>query len=334
MNDLTESNLAKFRFHSRQEFFWSDTALFFEWCGSRLKACVESLDGAQHAELASGKIPEKAISRARAEISETLTTQLPLCERVEVVQKTLTGVDLSRWMNTPIASLDRLPKRIRDAVADAEETRRGELHARFFGHIGDAEMADYIRVWRSQDFAHCILIALARREITFDELDQKANEAGTVSFGGLRLNDKRYVLRHVETTGGLRGRAIAEMIFRLAQRADSDFFIALGKALEKRARDKNVEPEVEWCKVNVLAQLLAGAWCSSPANTKRPPLCLFETKALATFCALALGRKKSDPTTSDKAVRKWISRLRLRRAEKPKVREVKVTGDEVLFVGV
>ncbi len=70
----------------------------------------------------------------------------------------------------------------------------------------------------------------------------------------------------------------------------------------------------------------------SPSFFFMPPLCFFSNDALATFCALALGKKQSDPDTSAPAVRKWVSRLRLKRAACPKIREVKIVGDEIHFL--
>ena len=179
--------------------------------------------------------------------------------------------------------------------------------------------------------ARSILIALARRELTLDELDKKANEAGKVSLGRLRLDEKRWVIQNVETAGNLRARGVAHTIFQLARSDDCSFFIRLGRALSKVHKSKVKLPEVNWDCVNELARFLVPNWCCWPGNCRLPPLCLFENKALATFCALALGKEQRDKETSASAVRKWVSRLRLVRAKNPRIQAVRITAGGIRF---
>jgi hypothetical protein len=80
-----------------------------------------------------------------------------------------------------------------------------------------------------------------------------------------------------------------------------------------------------------VARFIVQHWCGWDLNSRLPPLCLFENKALADFCALSLGMAPSAKETTDKAVRKWVSRIRLQRAKTPRIREVKITSSEILF---
>jgi hypothetical protein len=179
--------------------------------------------------------------------------------------------------------------------------------------------------------ASTILIALARRELALDELDKKTNEAGTMSFGRLRLDEKRWLIQYVKTSGNLQGLGVAHTIFQIARDDDWAFFIELGQVLRKVHKSKVKQPEVRWDCVNELARFLVPNWCCWPVNCRLPPLCLFENGALARFCALALGKEQRDKETSANAVRKWVSRLRLVRAKEPKIREIRDTTGGILF---
>jgi hypothetical protein len=196
-------------------------------------------------------------------------------------------------------------------------------------------MSNYVQVSRSGSLAGTILISLARGELTLDDLDRKRNEQGsTRRTGGLTmlpLNDKRWVLRQIEIYGRLNQRGIPHDLLRFAEDNDCSFFIELGKKLQKVSDPSKRPPEVQWEKVNKVARLLVQHWCRWHPNSHLPPLCLFENKALARFCSLALGANSSAPETTDRAIRKWVSRLRLLRAKVPRIREIKFTSTEILF---
>lgn len=336
MLETIEVNLGKLRFGQRQKFYWSNAAGFLQWCEWNLRPCAEKLAATDQENFLSGSVPARILELAHDDLSERLRAGLSWNERSETVQKTLKNPsDLAAWMSSPVGQLDKLPKRIRDAVAKAEEARCQELHDAFFAEIGTAQMSDFMQVSQSAGLAGSMLISLARGELTLDELDQKRNEAGSrLRTGGLSilsLNDKRWVLRQVEIYGRLNQRGIPNDLLRFAELNDCSFFIELGKVLRKVSDPAKRPPEVEWSSVNKVARFLVQHWCHWHMNSHLPPLCLFENKALATFCGVVMGQPQSAKETSDKAIRKWVSRLRLRRAKTPRIREVKVTSEEILF---
>jgi hypothetical protein len=127
---------------------------------------------------------------------------------------------------------------------------------------------------------------------------------------------------------------MAHAISHLAKNDDTEFFIELGHVLKHARRSSMEVPEVEWESVNILARFLVENWCGWTEDDSLPPLCLFENKALAKLCALAVGKPPSSREISDKALRKWVSRLALVRAKSPRIGDVRVTAKGILFVKV
>src|SRR5687768_4024260 len=124
MLETIEINLGDRRYGARQQFYWDNAAGFLQWCEWNLRACTEKLEQSSKDEFSSGKIPQPLLDLARTDLSERLRAGLSWSERFETVQRTLTDPkDLAAWMNCPIGKLDKLPKHIRDAVAEAERVR-------------------------------------------------------------------------------------------------------------------------------------------------------------------------------------------------------------------
>jgi hypothetical protein len=227
-------------------------------------------------------------------------------------------------------------------------------------HASEKEIQDYCEVQRSFDRARTILIALATHEVSIDELDRRKNETSGITYdwdNGFRMSVKKSALARIAATGST---------------SESGFAMSAGiitKADVKRAKKRKPHPLFEPERVSIVARFLIDNWrghtvcygmwldyfetkdqklsnmvgvatassgdyvCKkSPSFFFMPPLCFFSNDALATFCALTLGKKQSDPDTSAPAVRKWVSRLRLKRAACPKIREVKIVGDEIHFL--
>jgi hypothetical protein len=145
---------------------------------------------------------------------------------------------------------------------------------------------------------------------------------------------KTYVLRLVERQKTFNNFAfkteIVRVIHEAAQQNDLRFFKRLADALES----KKPRPAIDWCKPTSLDQFLASCWCDygqSPTmiDNKFPPLCLFEGKARAEFCA-QLFRVNND-SRFIATIRQAVKRLGLKRAQQPKIKAVHVTDNTIRF---
>jgi hypothetical protein len=220
------------------------------------------------------------------------------------------------------------------------------------------QIADYCGVWHSHKTASIILNCLLREEVSIDDLDKGRNERGEISVGEVRLDERKFALRIAKVSGTVDDWIVHLAITKANNKHDTTFFIKLGSALARKQRPPEMDCErigivprflVEnWCGVydhygmwlDQLAEANVGhwrgnkvfVWEQAPNCLLMPPLCFFASSALATFCALELGKKQSDKDTSATAVRKWVSRLRLEAACTPKIREVKVAADGIYFV--
>jgi hypothetical protein len=241
----------------------------------------------------------------------------------------------------------------------------GELAERNYANaIGRAiesnphEIREYCRIRRSHEVGTSRLIHLLRKELSIDELDTKANEGGQLSSGGVKMNETRYALRIAKVTGNIGDPIVHLAIAEANKRSDTKFFKELGRALELKERPA----EIDYLSISIVARFLVDYWCGqkgiygmwmkwfetadlgcvpgknggylwtrSPSFYFPPPLCFFSNGALATYCAAALQKKQRDQDTSTTAIRKWLSRLGMRRANSPKIREVKLEHDEIWF---
>jgi hypothetical protein len=221
-----------------------------------------------------------------------------------------------------------------------------------------SRVRDYCKIRSSHDLGKGRLIHLLREELSVAELDSGANEGGQLSSGGVKMNEKRFGLRIAKVSGTIRDPIVRYAIEEAARQGDSDFFIKLGRALALKKRPA----EIDYQCISVVARLLIDLWCGekgvygmwlgffetrdlgiealgdgcyrcarAPSFYFHPPLCFLSDGALATYCALVLEKQQSDRTTSNLAVRKWVSRLGLLRATAPKIREVKVENGSVWF---
>lgn len=98
------------------------------------------------------------------------------------------------------------------------------------------------------------------------------------------------------------------------------FFIQLGKALSSKP-GKRLDPT----RVDRKALLMVEAWFEN--GNKFPDLCQFTDEALVDFFEVAFPTAK----VSLDNVRKMRQRLRLVKADRPRVRRVTVRGNEILF---
>ncbi len=206
-----------------------------------------------------------------------------------------------------------------------EQFWQGVVPERFLEHLPSAivgrassQIVDYCKVWQSQHRAFSLLCSKARRE--------KVNPNGTVSVGGVHLDEKCYALRLAELDKSVNNHTGMHVIGEAAKCNDVRFFIQLGRALQKRRKPL----EVDWSRCDPLACFLVANWCEAAHFwSGLPLLCFFTDQALADFCSVAFGRKAGSPTAE--AVRQWRKRLGLRRPQSPKIRKVTVEKDEILF---
>ncbi len=208
------------------------------------------------------------------------------------------------------------------------------------------------------NYGRTLLICLLREEVSIDDLDKGRNEAGEISVGEVRLDERKYALRIAKVSGTVDDWIVHFAITQANNKHDTAFFIELGRALARKQRP----PEIDYERIGIVPRFLVDYWCGehgqygmwlnqlaeanagdwrgnnvfvwkqAPNGLLMPPLCFFASSALATYCALELGKKQSDKDTSATAVRKWVSRLRLKTAGTPKIREVKVAADGICFV--
>lgn len=218
---------------------------------------------------------------------------------------------------------------------------------------------DYCKVRQSLGKATTILLSLGMREVSVNELDRAENEIGTTYDyeTGFQVTVKKTELSRIAATG---------------TEGNWDYLIKLGIISEsdiKKARRRKRRPLFDASSIGVVGRFLVENWCGpkgiygqwknvffetvdrklsekvgvvrdgdsyvckkSPAFFFTPPLCFFENGALAVFCAAVLGKNQFDAETSTLAIRKWISRLGLKRAISPKIVEAKITGNKIYFL--
>jgi hypothetical protein len=220
------------------------------------------------------------------------------------------------------------------------------------------QIREYCKIRRSHDMGESRLIHLLRKELSLAELDSKANEQGQLSSGGVKMNEKRFALRIAKVTGTIWDPIVRFGIEQANKESDNHFFKELGRALELKKRPA----EIDYQCISIVARFLIDLWCGEkgiygmwmkmfetrdtgvvasgedcyrcsrpPAFYFHPPLCFFSSGALATYCAMALGKEQSDRDTSVTATKKWVSRLGLQRASAPRIRDVKVESGGVWF---
>jgi hypothetical protein len=317
-------------FDPRQVRFWWKAAMFFDWCHHRLRKVVEELDDKDRKEFEEGGVPQALLKIVYDEHVEHLKV-LPMLERFEVIRSTLQDpADFDAWMKSPSGDQSGLPNRITDAVNAATLAACRRRSEEFFAEVDRSQMVKYLHVWQSKEDADHRLILLARREITLDDLGKEPTKVKGLSFGRIRIDRKRWLFRGIATNGNLGSRGVPQMISLLAADNDHDFFIKLGKQLDKIRRTKTREPEIVWEDVHDMAQYLVRHWCGYQFNPHLPPLCLYQNKALVQYCEFAMDRPDLNRKEGPQNVRKWISRLGLARANAPKV-DISITPASISF---
>jgi hypothetical protein len=222
------------------------------------------------------------------------------------------------------------------------------------------EIRDYCKVRQSLNKARTILISLGKREVSIDELDKGKNETSGMTYdiypAGFHVSVRKAELSRIAATGA---------------KGNDEWWIKEGiitKADIRIARKRKRRPLCEIERVSIVARFLIEHWCGqawcygmwknwfetldkklsdmvgvvrdnesyvckkSPSFFFMPPLCFFSNDALAMFVPFALGKKQSDRETSSIAIRKWVSRLELKHAGHPKIRETQIVGDKIYFL--
>lgn len=213
---------------------------------------------------------------------------------------------------------------------------------------------EYREIALSRRRAFDLISKLAKGFITMEDLNDRRRRDNSLPVGVTPpphgIEARRLGLVRAAVTGTVTSVAVRAAIRDAMQAGDIKFFIKLGKALSGKKR----RPDQDWKSINQVARFLVHYWCGGrdPAKSglsmrgvtpdgKRflfefrpafwmPPLCFFSNGALSSFCAIALGKEQSEQDTSITAVRQWVSRLRLKRASPPKIREVKEFEDGIL----
>lgn len=228
------------------------------------------------------------------------------------------------------------------------------------------QLQDFFRVRQSLDQAQTILMCLARREVSIDELDRGTNEVSEMRVGALRVDVKKLALAHIGATGSTAGRIVSYAI-KKGVITNEDVI---------RAKKRKRLPEFDCERIGIFPRFLVEFWCGEagaaggvPTRRRRgklellqkfscfekdgqtvsrnvpgakrrhyewprqkllmPPLCFFTHKALSEFASIILIEG-----TNEQAVRKWFSRLRLARPSHPtapRIRAVKQNPDGLCF---
>lgn len=235
-----------------------------------------------------------------------------------------------------------------------------ELTARSAPPLSDEERKSPTpgNIQRSRCEAETLLIALGKSEISFNKsdarraIDAKDLKPGEIRSGSLILNGKNTAKAYVRATGNTDDRIVAWAMSKgILSKADERKAKRVATERERKEQERKKQerseekqqPRPEYARKEI-KDVLVEFWCGDPGiygsklNLEYgseifalPPLCFFTNAALATFLAFALGKKQSDPSTSETAIRKLVSRLGLLHAANPKIRDVKFSGSEITF---
>jgi len=220
------------------------------------------------------------------------------------------------------------------------------------------EIQNYCKVRQSLDSARAMMTRLVRSEASIADFEKKGSGNGKILVGDHRLDERKVALQIVKSSCSLQHRVVSLAIETARRQNDFNFFKDLANAgLGDRV------PEIESQRISDIGHFLVANWCGRWYGPQgeygrwfdwlkaakigewndsglfiwekyqpvffMPPLCFFSNCALAIFVALALGREKGSQDTSAAAIRKWVSRLGLRRAQQ--IREVKSYNDGINF---
>jgi hypothetical protein len=270
-----------------------------------------------------------------------------------VVRKVLPNPrDYDDWMNCPMGKLQTLPKRIRAAVANGDKRRAREIQAAFFANDGEARLANYLRVWQSQNRALSKLIfqATSRKADAEGNLDPEqyfldlvAASGTAASVGGLRDFLGGFLpVKLKNGSGTVFDERLGPGVVLLPDKGGlwasearlNSFLKRLGRALESTRKRGGPLWEPDWMNgVDQTVRYIVMGWCESIIVDGElwPPLCLLTTPALIKFlreckvthCKLA----RKEPRTIERA----IQRLGLVRILQGRIRYVERRGGRFLF---
>jgi hypothetical protein len=205
----------------------------------------------------------------------------------------------------------------------------GSIPAQFFedfpwlGKFKPAQVVEYCRIRQGNRIARTRLIIQARG----DRLCPKGTYS-KIGSGETKLVEEKFVLNEAAKSKSIKHYHLPQFIFEAAKQNNVRFFIRLGKALQTREK----VPDVDWTRCDPVACFLVENWCEWRAYKSRfPVLCFFSDFALADFCSAMFGRKSGNPSVY--SIRQWRRRLGLKQASRPKIREISLKGNKVLFVG-
>jgi hypothetical protein len=174
---------------------------------------------------------------------------------------------------------------------------------------------------------------LARTRLIAEASGDKpsAESESKVSLGEVYLNERAYVLNHAWCYKNVHLWGFADIICQAAKDNDVSFFKKLGKALSSKKK----RSELDWDRCDNLDCFLVDFWCDQRFSVAclpplcgfahLPPLCFLSDKVLAEFCGYVVGINSLD------AIRKRRQRLELKQAKNPRIANVTLTGDEILF---
>jgi len=338
----------------------ADATRFFDWCRFNLNHNVEGLDPADKKELGSGKVPKTLLKAVCAAWSNQLKSHLTWNDHFGVIRKGLPNrQDYDAFMNCPMGQKQKLPNRIRTAVAKEGQRRLKEIHAAFFANAGEARLKTYLRVWQSQSGALNKLIIQAR--------GYRCKQGGGATIGETEIDVERMMLSEAEAAGSaMKVRGLLPFIRSLWEKDKTvivktatarwrptpanwaaglerrvipnpdmseprlnRFLIKLGRALAATEKRRDLP---DWMHMDQTIRFIVHGWCESITvdGEHWPQLCFLTTPALAKFLTLCTPQRwknERDPRTLERA----ITRLGLVRIPKGRIKHVEKKSGQIRF---
>jgi hypothetical protein len=345
--------MPKLNLKEQQNSYRADAVCFFEWCRFNLNNHLEKLGAADKAEFENGRISEKVFDAVRSAWAHNLKSHLQWSEHFAVVQKVLTNPkDYNSFMNCSMHLLDKLPKRILNAVAKGEKMRAREIHDAFFANGGEARLTEYLQVWQSRSRAMNKLII----QVTGRKLNEKGHLDAEQYFLDLvatrgtaaSINSLRYFLGGVVA---VRLKNRREIIYDetlmpnvvllpdknglwASEERLNRFLKNLGRLLSSKKKHGVELHKPDWLHgVDQNVRFIVEGWCENITvdEEKWPMLCFFTTQALVKFLRLCnvkhcrLGRK------DERTIEREIQRLGLVRPPRNRIKYVEKKGGRFHF---
>ena len=346
-------SLLKLGAKEKQNNFRADAVRFFEWCRFNLHHHLEKLGIADKKEFESGKIPKNVLDAVRSAWADNLKTYLPWNERSAVIREVLTNPnDYDSFMNCSMHLLDKLPKRILNALAAGERKRAQEIHDSFFANDGETRLTDYLRVYQSRSRAMSKLII----QVTGRKLNEKGHldqeqylldlvaARGTAAsinvlryfLGGVvpvRLKNKREVIYDETLTPNVVLLPDKNGLWASEERLNR-FLKNLGRLLSDKKKLGKELHKPDWLHgVDQTIRFIAEGWCESLTvdGERWPMLCFFTTQALVKFLRLCNVKHCKLAWKDERTIEREIQRLGLVRLPRGRVKHVKKTLGQFRF---